>query len=667
VFRPEQARFLEIPQSPLCYWLRPRFLELLAGPTLGDVAHVVQGLATADDKRFVRFHWEAPISEWRRPVRERRWVPFEKGGGYGRWFGHQWWVVDWEDNGRRIKEFGRGRVQNESFYFRDGWTYAYMARGSLGVRWLDALSIFSNLSSALIPKRPVALALIGNSRLPSQVIRALSGKIQLNESYVSRIPVPRAEGIRAECTERLLVEIKRCIVQADPTEREFAEIRCGRRGVRTPWALSTQQALAAVLHSIEGYCERLIFEAYGLDAEDTAAVLAETGTPAGWFPLVEGYDALPDLPEELGDRVELPGGFIEHLAAHGRVALGAAKLAGLKSRMRLLYEAGPGASVAGVVGGVSGSEGVEEESAVVGGAYIPIPPETFVEELSQKLRIHPISVYRLLEELRREAGGLSGPEVKRRVEDYFSVLILRMLGHRWPEQDRHERERGGPMIDPKWVDADGIIPLVSCAGERALIDRLRAYLDERFGAERGPDMEAEVGRILGKTLARWLERDFFARHVSQFRKRPIAWHIRSEQGTFQAIVYYHKFNRDRLHSLRAKYVQDMLEGLERRLAVVLAAGGDSPAAAAERAELEEQIADVRQLDERLRELLEGERREYRIWAPWKEPGEQPRGWDPDINDGVRVNIAPVQRAGLLAAPVLTEKDLRSLLAPQGRS
>ncbi len=57
------------------------------------MADVGQSLATADDDRFVRFVWEVLPEEWARPLRQRRWVPFEKGGGYGKWFGHPWWVV----------------------------------------------------------------------------------------------------------------------------------------------------------------------------------------------------------------------------------------------------------------------------------------------------------------------------------------------------------------------------------------------------------------------------------------------------------------------------------------------------------------------------------------------------------------------------------------------
>ena len=79
VSTPWQADFLVLPQAPLCYWLRPRFFELLSGRRLGDVADAVTGLQTSDDDGFVRFVWEVRPEEWAWPPRERRWVPFEKG------------------------------------------------------------------------------------------------------------------------------------------------------------------------------------------------------------------------------------------------------------------------------------------------------------------------------------------------------------------------------------------------------------------------------------------------------------------------------------------------------------------------------------------------------------------------------------------------------------
>ncbi|MGH2346761.1 MAG: hypothetical protein ACRDG4_16160 [Chloroflexota bacterium] len=101
-----------------------------------------------------------------------------------------------------------------------------------------------------------------------------------------------------------------------------------------------------------------------------------------------------------------------------------------RSRLRALYAAGPGGAVEDDAA-ETGDAG--EEDAVVVGAYLPIPSETFIEELSQKLQIHPISVYWLLQEI-RAAGARCKPEEQRLLEDRLSVLVLRLLGHRWPTQ-----------------------------------------------------------------------------------------------------------------------------------------------------------------------------------------------------------------------------------------
>jgi hypothetical protein len=310
---------------------------------------------------------------------------------------------------------------------------------------------------------------------------------------------------------------------------------------------------------------------------------------------------------------------------------------------------------------------------------MPIPSETFLEELSQKLEIHPISVYWLLKELREQEGLVSPPETKRQTEDWLSVKLLRMLGHRWPMQDKYEEEEGKPFLDPIWVDTDGMIALTSGMGEETLSERFRRFLDAEFDPDHGHRVEVELAHALGwkpgtewgkqkpQPLEDWFKRDFFRRHVSQFKHRPIAWHLKSPKGTVQVIVYYHAFNRDRLALLRARYLGSLRQDLSSKLATATTQGYNDRANVARIDELEEQLADLKAFDDKLAELQEGRTREARIWCPWKTPEEQPHGWDPDINDGVRVNIAPVQRLGLLAADVLNKKDLNSLLAPEARA
>ncbi|MBI4562773.1 MAG: hypothetical protein HY724_12075 [Candidatus Rokubacteria bacterium] len=707
VFRPLQARFLTIPQTPVCYWLRERFFELLAGATLEDVADVCQGLATADDERFVRFVWEVPPGDWARPVRGRRWVPFEKGGGYGKWFGHHFWAVDWEHNGSRIKGTGDAYARNEDRYFTEGWTYTWIARGSLGLRLMSDPAIIAGAASSGIYLREQYPAIAGvlNCRFASAMVRGLSAKIQLPESSVARVPLLDGDLGGLAAFQTSCVAIKRWLVAQASTERTFGRIALplSAGSLANAYRDTTEQveAAIAVLHTFEGMCEREVFAAYGIAGEDLEAVLDETGTPAGWFPLIAGYEVIPKLPEGLS----IPGELLAPLAKEPRGPLSTEELADLKRRLRAIYEAGPGAKTADGDAKPADEDDEDENEAAVSGARIPIPTETFLEELSQKLEVHPISVHWLLRELRDlpAAPGVSAAqagkdgvvcqsELQRFVEDYVSVTVLRLLGHRWPR----EIESGEPL--PAWADKDGLIPLTEGTGEATLLERVRSRIAHDFGSERVNAIEREFEEIVGRPLAVWLASELFRRHISQFRKRPVAWQLTSSSAgndrryrrgvrraapVFSCLVYYHRLDADLLPKLRSQYVGPLRSRFQTELAGLEKLKDRTGDQDARRVELEAQIEELRAFDARLEEaivrgfdcpVLEalGAKEPLDKWtagragmpAPPDLEGflAQERRYDPDLNDGVRVNIAPLHRAGILAADVLAIKDIEKAIA-----
>ena len=517
----------------------------------------------------MRFVWEVSPGEWNQTVRQRRWVPFEKGGGYGKWFGHHFWAVDWEHDGARIKAFPRSYIRNEEHYFQEGWTYSYMARGSLGARWHSS-SIFAHKSPGMFPRdSTVRLAAIANCRSASVITRAISASIQLPEGCVSRVPYIEPHVNWLSALEVNCVDLKRLLVILDPTERSFNAPVVRASSLADAYTSTTEQAeaIAAVLHTLEGISEHEVFTAYGLASDDLAAVLDETGTPAGWYPVLTGYDELPPLPEGTVVAPEL----LTPLANESRRHLDGRELAILKRRLRALYEAGPGGK-AEAEEPENNDEEEDEETAP--GARIPIPPETFLEQLAQKVEIHPVSVFWLLREL-RSGGVVSLPERRRWTEDYISVLVLRLLGHRWP------REIEENCSAPGWQECDGIIPLVDGTGKPPLIARLRERLAEDFGPERVNSTEAEFAAIIGKSLTEWLSTEFFACHISngQFRRRPIAWQLESDSGAkgkgvrgrrrqspaFSCLVYYHRLDRDLLPKLRSQYIGPLRSRFETEL------------------------------------------------------------------------------------------------------
>ncbi len=326
----------------------------------------------------------------------------------------------------------------------------------------------------------------------------------------------------------------------------------------------------------------------------------------------------------------------------------------------------------------------------------PIPTETFLEELSQKLRVHPISVYWLLEELRAE-GACCKPEELRLLEDRLSVLTLRLLGHRWPRQI----EGGEPV--PEWAAADGVIPLVPGAGATPLAGRLRDHLRAEDGDLGAQQVEALLAELTGLSLEEWLRRTFFTRHTRQFKHRPVAWQLastpvagsaggtpalpgrspkrgRNREPAFECLVYYHACGTGLLARLRTGYVEPLLRAEREREGAARTAGDDSSAAltATRARELEDFAARLRTVEDEgfacsaLEDLVAAEPLDRWSGDGYLAPPSRAdllaaeSAWAVDTNDGVRVNIAPLQLAGALAAPVLNEADATKALADRAR-
>jgi len=648
VFRPEQADLQAIPETPFVYWLRPRFFELLKSDRrLSDIADVCVGLQTSDNEQFIRCAWEVPFDS------SNRWFRLAKGGRYQKWAGLEQLVVDWEHQGARIKQYIVKRypymkgnpgwlVRDEDHYFEDGVTYSLMARGSLGARVLSG-SIFDNASPSIFvrkPDSPIALTALLNARAVSYLLRVTTQDLKFREGYVARLPVPSQLSEKLAAAGRWCIELKREMVSSDPLEWSFgpAGKDGGSLGDYVSLTLVRQEVVASTLHSLEAWIETLGCEAYALGADDVRAVVEETGMPAGWNPLIEGY---PGLPEGSSSR-DLPPEFEDYLESRERSKLSVTELNSLKRHLSELYRRGPGAPV-------DEEEPADSESEEASlGAHIPIPVETFIEELSSNLRVHPISLCKLIAELREDEALVCPSEVKRAFQEEVSVTLLRLLGYRWPAGQTHSAQRRSAS-EQAFASLDGIIPLVQCDEQPVAAQRLKAELARRFG-EDGATRSLEEFRVwLGRDLDNWLERDFFRWHIQQFKQRPIAWHLTSSVGTFQVFLLYQRLSRDTLRRLRDVYAGGLVNRLKAELE---RAQGRKDARTAE--ELRSKIEDVDDFRDRILAVEEGRELRNRIRCRWKgeEKDGRPGPYAPDLNDGVKVNVRPFQETGLLAREVI---------------
>ena len=223
------------------------------------------------------------------------------------------------------------------------------------------------------------------------------------------------------------------------------------------------------------------------------------------------------------------------------------------------------------------------------------------------------------------------------------VAVARLLGYRWPAEhdadmeladQQHEWVRRTEAL-LQWMDEDGIVCIPSVRGEPPARDRLLGLLAVAFGDSWSDGVLAKLVAEAGSnSLDDWLRDRFFDEHCKLFHHRPFVWHVwdgRRRDG-FHALVSYHKLaagdgrGRRLLESLTYSYLGDWIA--RRRDAVQRGeVGADGRLAAA------------LELKSRLEAILEGEP-PFDIFVRWKSIHEQPIGWEPDINDGVRLNIRP---------------------------
>lgn len=224
-----------------------------------------------------------------------------------------------------------------------------------------------------------------------------------------------------------------------------------------------------------------------------------------------------------------------------------------------------------------------------------------------------------------------------RVDDsVLHVAVARLLGYRWPAEldpnmelaaeQRAWVERCQALTS--FVDDDGIVCLPPVRGEKAADQRLEALLQAAYGdAWTTPLKNRLLDAVGSKSLSLWLRDKFFEQHCKLFQHRPFIWHIWDGlKDGFSVLVNYHKLDKAGLERLIYTYLGDWIRTQQAGLA-----NGEDGA--------QERLAAAEALKKELEAILEGEK-PYDIFVRWKPLAEQPIGWTPDLNDGVRLNIRP---------------------------
>jgi len=224
-------------------------------------------------------------------------------------------------------------------------------------------------------------------------------------------------------------------------------------------------------------------------------------------------------------------------------------------------------------------------------------------------------------------------------ETVLQVAVARLLGYRWPteldsemELSEESREWVGKCNDLlKHADEDGIVCIPAVRGEAKAEERLENLLAAAWGAEWSGNIKSELltnADHAGKSLESWLRDKFFTQHCKIFKHRPFIWHIWDGLNDgFSALINYHKLDFKLLETLIYTYLGDWISLQKHDIEKSIDGA-------------EEKLAAAEQLKKKLEMILKGEA-PYDIFVRWKPIEKQPVGWNPDLDDGVRLNIRPL--------------------------
>ncbi|WP_316231132.1 BREX-1 system adenine-specific DNA-methyltransferase PglX [Bradyrhizobium sp. SZCCHNR1051] len=209
--------FSRLPGSVVAYWITEQEREAFASSAaFSSAAEVCQGLATAFDAKYLRLWHEVPMSDIAfgcgsaavAKGSKRRWFPFLKGGAFRRWYGNEDYVVDWENDGERLKAFRpRSVIRNESAYFRPGISWSLISISSPSFRIFDKGFIIGHKGPGIFSEGTDLHTLLAflNSCVTTRFLGVLSPAVGFEigqiEDLPFRDPGPEAASIAIELVD----------------------------------------------------------------------------------------------------------------------------------------------------------------------------------------------------------------------------------------------------------------------------------------------------------------------------------------------------------------------------------------------------------------------------------------------------------------------------------
>ena len=504
----EQLNFGKIPGAPIGYWVSPKIQEIFTSNlALSAVCSPTQGLATADNARFLRLWFEPSYSRIGFGCEnaalaarsQKKWFPTTKGGTFRRWFGNMYYVVNWENDGEELTNFKGSVIRNRWRYFtKCGATWSTIASGKPSFRYFDKSWLFETKGSVCFPedekKNNIIMGYL-NSPLVSAFLQTLAPTLDYHEGPMGRIPYIDIEDSNL----------------SDLVEKNIALSKSDWNAHETSWDFQRNELLSI---DADTYTENIDYK--------MKKHFEETGEHISLSPAAPLLGCLEWRMEQYKTKWERK--FMQLHKNEEELNRQFIDIYGLQDELT------PDVPLNEITILQQGEINIVENGI------------TWNEDVMTKQLIS-YAVGCMLGRYRLDKPGLH-------------------IAHPNPTD---EEIAPYEYNDEQWeIDDDGIMPLMpnDCGFSDNASARFADFIRVALGNEEHVANLNYVEKCLGKTLEQYFVKDFWKDHKKMYQNRPIYWLFSSKKGAFQVIAYMHRMNAYTAERVRSKYLLPYIEHLE---------------------------------------------------------------------------------------------------------
>lgn len=578
---------------PFIYWISKGFRNKFKGKLTKDILDNCQGMATTDNNRFIRFWWEVDrgcISE-DYLVDNKKWVRYIKGGPYNKWYGNDWTVVNYKNNGEELINLVKGKypkisdpefvIKNKKFYFKAGINYTASGARGASFRYHEVNHIFDVGGASIFPTTDFNnlfyILAFFNTNLCSYIINCLNPTVNTQSGDIERVPfvIPDkdSEKIVSDLSE-INISIKKEICgfhfyEFNYDKNPIMKYKDKNISDRLFNYLVWENSLITQVLINESIIESVVSKVYELSKEDLIQISQKKGVLVGSLPVAKEakneflkFNQIDNL---------LVRNFITELP-EVEIEIGLENE--IKVELETLYQS-----------------------------------SNNIDDLCSRLKINPINAWYLFNKFRVIPKSRTNEIIVELLTDVITKLLLE--------------------------DDDGIIPVVALPGEPSLLNRIEEYfLNLGFTSAQFMQIQSIFSKELSDYILNIFFKDF-SNLLNLYRflpKTPFIWHLSSgEHQGFEAYIIIYKWNRDSLYKLKSSYLSKRTESLQYRLQQIV--DSTTGQAQTEKETIRLQLQEIEAFAKKIDELIA-------------------EGYDPKLDDGVGKNIAPLQAKGMLKAEVL---------------